>query len=180
MTCGRPGPQFGLKAEAAAAETIERGMTMRGKWRLLLAAAFAALLAVSGVFASPQLTGPGVIRVTARQVRETRIDGGKPGWNAGDLLTVTSLVYNQRITPKPIGRFEFVCTSLGHGSKSCSATLFMPKGKIMVTGVIRSRLLYEVAVIGGTGLYDNVRGTLTVTSLGDRPPRELLYFRLVV
>ena len=153
---------------------------MRGTWWLPIAAAVAALLGVSSVSASPQLTGPGVIRVTARQVREERVDGGKPGWNAGDLLTVTSLVYNQRITPKPIGRFEVACTSLGNGSKSCSATLFMPKGKIMVTGVIRSRLFYEVAVIGGTGLYDNVRGTLTVTFLDAAFPESSVHCRVMV
>ena len=29
----------------------------------------------------------------------------------------------------------------------------------MVGGVIASRLFYELAVIGGTGLYDNVSGS---------------------
>ena len=29
----------------------------------------------------------------------------------------------------------------------------------MVGGVIASRLFYELAVIGGTGIYDNVRGS---------------------
>jgi hypothetical protein len=41
-------------------------------------------------------------------------------------------------------------------------------------------LIYELAVVGGTGLYNNVRGTLTVTSLKQKPSRELLVFRLVV
>jgi hypothetical protein len=35
-------------------------------------------------------------------------------------------------------------------------------------------------VIGGTGLYNNVRGSLTVTSLERKPTKELLVFRLVV
>jgi hypothetical protein len=50
----------------------------------------------------------------------------------------------------------------------------------MVGGVIASRLIYELAVVGGTGLYDNVHGTLTVTSLGGAPAREFLLFRLEV
>jgi hypothetical protein len=35
-------------------------------------------------------------------------------------------------------------------------------------------------VVGGTGLYDNARGTLTIirTTQPPRPIRELLYFRL--
>ena len=39
----------------------------------------------------------------------------------------------------------------------------------MVGGVIASRLFYELAVVGGTGLYDNVRGILTVTYLDGAP-----------
>ena len=47
----------------------------------------------------------------------------------------------------------------------------------MVNGVIASRLFYELAVFGGTGIYDNVRGTLTVTYLGGLPAQEFLLFR---
>jgi len=39
---------------------------------------------------------------------------------------------------------------------------------------------HELAVIGGTGLYDNVRGTVTSTLLSRNPERDLLVFRLVV
>ena len=40
---------------------------------------------------------------------------------------------------------------------------------IVATGVIGSRLLYELAIVGGTGLYDNARGSLTVTTYGLGP-----------
>jgi len=41
------------------------------------------------------------------------------------------------------------------------------------------RQLFELAVLGGTGLYNNVRGTLTVTSLTSGPHvRDVLGFRL--
>ena len=45
--------------------------------------------------------------------------------------------------------------------------------------MVSSRLLCEFAVVGGTGIYDNARGTLTVTSTSLRPRREVLVFRLV-
>ena len=55
----------------------------------------------------------------------------------------------------------------------------LPRGSLVVSGSIQSRLLYDIAVVGGTGLYDNARGTLTVTSTGLRPlRREVLLFRL--
>jgi hypothetical protein len=44
--------------------------------------------------------------------------------------------------------------------------------------MIQSRLLFEIAVVGGTGFYDNARGSLTVTSTHLRPRREVLVFRL--
>jgi hypothetical protein len=72
-----------------------------------------------------------------------------------------------------------MCTFFDVRERSCSGTYFLPKGTLVVSGVIQSRLLYAVAVVGGTGLYDNARGTLTVTSTGLRPQRrEVLLFRL--
>ena len=63
---------------------------------------------------------------------------------------------------------------------SCVGTYFLPQGKLMVGGVVGGRLFYELAVYGGTGLYNNARGTVTATYLGGLPPQEFLVFRLVV
>lgn len=63
-------------------------------------------------------------------------------------------------------------------TRSCTATYVLPRGSLVVAGVIQTRLLYEIAIVGGTGLYDNARGTLTVTSTHLRPRREVLLFRL--
>ena len=44
---------------------------------------------------------------------------------------------------------------------------------------LHSHEFAEIVIItGGTGLYDNARGTLTVTAKGLKPRRELLLFRL--
>jgi hypothetical protein len=47
-----------------------------------------------------------------------------------------------------------------------------------VAGSLRFRLFYELAVVGGTGLYNNARGTLIVTRTATRPNRDLVLFRL--
>jgi hypothetical protein len=73
-----------------------------------------------------------------------------------------------------------MCTVTGTGSANCSGTYFLPKGKLMVAGVLASRLFYELAVIGGTRLYENARGTLTGIALGGSPRHEFLTFRLTV
>ena len=45
--------------------------------------------------------------------------------------------------------------------------------------MIGSRLLYELPVVGGTGLYANARGSLVVTVRAMSPRREILTFRLL-
>ena len=123
-------------------------------------------------------TGPAVVRITDRQTRIARVDLGRRGRTPGDMEVVNALVYNLRITSRALGHSEVVCTYTIGINRSCQGTVFLPKGKLMVAGVLRYRQFHELAVVGGTGLYNNARGTVTVTRIGDNPPRHLLYFRL--
>jgi len=141
----------------------------------VVAAAGVALVVAGG---GSSLIGPGTIRVTDKLVKHTHVDSATPG-RAGDLDFYRQSVFNRGISQQPIGHSDLTCVNTGTGSSNCGGTYFLPKGKIMVTGVIASRLFYQLAVIGGTGLYDNVRGTLTATYLGGAPPGEFLIFRLV-
>ena len=129
--------------------------------------------------ASLALTGPGTIRVTDKLVKEIHVDGGHPGRGAGDLEFYRGQLFNKGITPTAIGHSDITCTNTGTGSSNCTGTYFLPKGKIMVGGVIGSRLFFELAVVGGTGLYDNARGTMTVTRTARKPVRNMIVFRLV-
>jgi hypothetical protein len=124
-------------------------------------------------------TGPGVIRITGTQVRYARVDVGRAGRSPGDTEIATELLYNRNITPKSLGHSELVCTFTIGPSRNCRATVFLPKGKLVVGGSIFARQFYQLAILGGTGLYDDARGTLTVTKTGQAPRRELLLFRLV-
>jgi len=145
------------------------------------AVAATGLFAISNVFASSsQLPGPGVIRITSKQISRAHFDRGLRGPSAGDLDIVRTLLYNRRVTSRAIGHAELVCTATGIRSSDCNGTFFLPKGKIVVQGPRTFPELFEVAVVGGTGLYDNVHGTLTITSLGGKPPRQLVFFRLLV
>jgi hypothetical protein len=149
---------------------------------MLVAALGVFLAAAVTASGSVALTGPGTIRITDQLVKHTHVDGGSRGHGAGDIEYYRQLLFNKRVTPKSIGHSDITCANTGTGSLNCSGTYFLPKGKIMVGGVIGSRLFYELAVFGGTGLYDNARGTLTATRLGGNgtPQREFLLFRLVV
>jgi hypothetical protein len=148
---------------------------------LAVAVALAALGAYGTLKSSADAgTGPATIRVTDRQYSYTRVDVGVPGRSPGDQEIIYDRVYNRRITSKSIGSARFICTFTTGITRMCTASVNLPKGQLIATGSVRFRQFYDLAVVGGTGLYDNARGTLTIirTTQSPRPIRELLYFRL--
>lgn len=143
-------------------------------------------IAASGVIAGSGLEQPGVIRITSREVFRSSSDTGDPGNSTGDVVVRAKLLFNTRITQRAIGHEELICTFLGRGtvlgggSRNCLSTVFLPQGKIVAQGAVHNLLFYEIPVVGGTGIYNNVGGTLTVTFLGGRPTRQFLLFRLTI
>jgi hypothetical protein len=136
------------------------------------------VVAALAVVRSPAATGPAQIRITNTEVRSAFVDVGSRGRSVGDLDVYTGALYNRRITGSSIGRSELVCTTTFSGVRSCRGTYSLPRGKLVVGGTLRFRELYQLAVLGGTGLYDNARGSLTVTRIARSPRRELVVFRL--
>ena len=158
---------------------------LRMRWivpGLLLAGGIAA----SGVIAGSGLDKPGVIRITSREVSRFAFDSGVAGDSTGDMVVRAKLLFNRRITQSAIGHEELVCTFMGEGtvlgggSRNCVSTVFLPRGKIISQGAVHNLLFYEIPIVGGTGVYTNVGGSLTVTFLGARPTRQFLLFRLTV
>jgi hypothetical protein len=142
--------------------------------------AVVALVAGASTLGSPELTKPGTIKISTRGLHRTFVDRGSVGRGAGDQVVSRQLLYNKGITPKAIGHSDYVCTYTASYARQCMATFTLPKGKIVAAGTITFNQFYSLAVIGGTGLYDNVLGSLTVTRLSRTPPRELLVFRLAI
>jgi len=148
--------------------------------RLLTAAVILGGLVAYGSLNSNAATGPEFIRITDRQFSYKRIDVGAPGRSPGDQEIVYDKLFNRKITPRPIGSAQFLCTFTVGNTRMCTATFSLPKGELVATGRVRFRQLYDLAIVGGTRLYDDARGTLTVTRTTShpRPVRELLYFSL--
>jgi hypothetical protein len=122
-------------------------------------------------------TGPATIRITSREVSRVRMPVGSPG-RIGDTEIVRQNLFNKRIKPTPIGQAEYLCTFLTSRTRSCTVTVTLPQGRIMAGGTFGYLELYELAVLGGTRLYDNARGTLTVIQTTSNPRRQILVFRL--
>ena len=139
-----------------------------------------ALLTGSVTQGSPELTGPGTVRITSLDVKVSLVNRGAPSRGAGDVLLIRQLLFNKAIRKAPIGHSDLVCTYTGHKARQCSGTYSLPRGNIVVAGSLRFRDFFRLAVVGGTDLYDNVRGTLTATKYTKKPRREILLFRLVV
>jgi hypothetical protein len=55
----------------------------------------------------------------------------------------------------------------------------MPLGQIVTVGVRSSQVYYRLAIVGGTGLYANTGGQLTVIVTKLVPLREQLNFNIV-
>jgi len=145
---------------------------MTPKW--LAAAALLDATAVGTTVASGSAsTGPATIRITDRQLVDAYFGDG-----VGAREVVRSTLYERDGGKRAIGSAAMVCTYVAARERSCTSTFTLPRGTIVATGVLSTRLLYEFAIVGGTGLYDNARGTLLDTVIQLRPRRNLLLFRL--
>ena len=138
------------------------------------------LITGTATLSSQALSGPGMIRITSRDVHVSLDNRGSTRRGAGDVLLIRQLLYNKSIRKSAIGHADIVCTFTGPKSRQCNGTFFLPRGKIVVSGSVLYREFQELAVVGGTNIYDNVRGSMTATMLSRRPRREILVFRLSI
>jgi hypothetical protein len=152
------------------------------KKSLMVTGALAAFALATGsvTSGSSDLAGPGTIKVTSRQIGIIFDNRGPASRGPGDVLLIRELLYNKGIRKSPIGHSEMVCTYTGSKWQQCSGTYFLPRGKIVVAGSLRWREFYKLAVVGGTDIYDNVRGSVSATLYARQPRREILIFRLTV
>jgi hypothetical protein len=124
-------------------------------------------------------TGAATIPINDRELKVTRVDLGAKGVSPGDIEVVRARLL-ERGTRAVIGRSELVCTFVDEvRSRVCRGTYILPKGRIVVGGSLMYRQFYNLAVVGGTGLYDNARGTMALTRTGRKPVRDAILFRLV-
>ena len=125
------------------------------------------------------LVRPGYIRVTTEPKRFYLADLGRPGRSPGDVEVVWQTVFNRRITQRPIGHYEMVCTYSFGPSRSCELTLFFQRGRIVAAGALRTRRVFQLAVTGGTQFYENAQGTMTVTRTRSKPSRDRVVIKLI-
>jgi hypothetical protein len=147
---------------------------------LFVFAALATFALVTGsvTFGSSEVS-PGLIRLTTKEIKRNVVNIGPPSRGPGDVVVIRQLLYNKGLRSTPIGHSDMVCTFTGNRSRQCNGTYSLPRGKIIVSGSVRYWEFYKIAIIGGTDLYADVRGSETATLYARDPRKEILVFRLV-
>jgi hypothetical protein len=146
--------------------------TVSAKRLAATAVVVAATIATTGVRGLAS-TGPATISITDRQLLDKQLGSGM-----GAREIVRTALFEHGGQRRRLGQASMLCTYVSDNQRSCTTTFTLPRGTIVVSGVLSTRLLYELAIVGGTGLYDNARGTLTNTAIKLRPRSDLLLFRL--
>ncbi len=110
--------------------------------------------------------GRATIEVNGRPTRFTQSSG----------YTIRRASLTDRIG-RPVGRSHLICVLISVGERDCRGTYFFPRGNIVVAGAVQANG-YVLAIIGGTGLYDNARGAMKVTPSG-ATANHRVFFQLV-
>lgn len=104
------------------------------------------------------------LKLTLRDGPETVIDVNRDGVGAGDYSVKTGSVYKGT---KKFGRLTQSCTIMTVKplpSLRCSLDLVLSRGQVTLQGSFTlSDSMPQLAVTGGTGKYEGVRGQLTET-----------------
>lgn len=133
--------------------------------RLLAVAALVLLLFATG---AASLEGPRLVRVTAITVEEQ----GDDEETSDELFTNVDLRGSEG---NLVGSGALRCV-VGLDIADCLGTYILKRGRLMVQGTRQRRDFYVLAIVGGTGIYSNVGGTLVATTLELNPRRERLLF----
>jgi hypothetical protein len=122
-------------------------------------------------------TNIGIIRVSSH-----RVDLNVSGRESQEIYRLN----NFAITPNSIGNGVRIChhigvanTPLPRGTRWCEGNYNIASSSITVMGVSRDFRNFQLSIVGGTGIYNGIGGTLTVLRLAGFPVKERLIFRLV-
>jgi allene oxide cyclase len=120
--------------------------------------------AISIASGAAKVTGPEEIRVVERAITDTVTDTGLPGDTAGDLLTFANPIYQHHTQ---IGRDQGDCIRIEptEGKWECRWITYVGGGGITVEGPFFDAKDSTMAITGGTGRFQNARGTMTLHSL---------------
>jgi allene oxide cyclase len=122
-------------------------------------------LVAAAVAAGPNIAAPVRVHVIEHATTDTVIDTGAAGDTTGDLLTFHNAVFGPK-DAKKVGRDQGDCIRISPsgGSWECRFVTRLAGGSLTVEGPFFDTRDSVMAVTGGTGVYRNARGTMTLKS----------------
>ncbi|VAW80087.1 hypothetical protein MNBD_GAMMA15-1210 [hydrothermal vent metagenome] len=135
------------------------------------------VLSLSGIACAPEQTQTLVTIADARTDKAHFIDTGEPGDSVGDILAFDQPLLDAQ--QNPIGTNSGSClrTRAGH-SFQCQWTLTLHDGSIQVAGREYEQGASDISIIGGTGRYAGIYGTLESVNNSDGTFTQTLRYRL--
>ena len=127
-------------------------------------------LALSAAGASAHDNG-NAFQLTGKAIAPpTNLDLGAPGPSVGDQQIISMDVFKG---DKRVGESHVVCTTVRAGIVQCDNVTNLPGGQIVATGLVtdaqEETSPFTQAITGGTGVYRNAHGQLTVSEAGPQP-----------
>ena len=127
----------------------------------------AIVLIASLVSAASQkrVTSPTTIHVVERAATDVVTDTGKKGDTPGDLLTWHNQIYDAADHAR-VGHDQGDCIRISPaaGTWECRWITWVPGGAITVEGPFYDTKDNVIPITGGSGMYKNARGTMSLRS----------------
>jgi hypothetical protein len=118
--------------------------------------------------AGSAITSPVTITVVEHATTDKVIDVGKKGDSTGDILTFHNDLYDETDTTQ-VGTDQGQCTRMSpkKGTWECWWTVTLEGGQITIEGpYLDETNTVLAAVTGGTGVYENARGSMAASCHG--------------
>jgi hypothetical protein len=132
-------------------------------------------LAAASVGAHPDIASPMEIHVIEHAISDTVTDTGAAGDSSGDLLTFHNPIFDASDSTR-VGRDQGDCIRIVPGrSWECRFVTRLAGGSLTVEGPFFDTHNSVLAVTGGTGVYRNARGAMTLKSRAGGTEFDLIF-----
>ncbi|MDQ2717626.1 MAG: dirigent protein [Chloroflexota bacterium] len=159
-------------------------MTMKKSLKLTAAISFILGMLVMALFpivssAFAQANSDRTLHVIDHSAPEAFLDVPPAGDSLGDQFYFNDPVFNAS-NSKLIGSDQGICFRMGRQhANECHWTTYLPEGQISVEGPFDFPANSTVAIIGGTGAYQNARGEMTLHTRDPQGSQFDFFFHLI-
>jgi hypothetical protein len=127
--------------------------------------------------AGNNITAPETLVLTETNLKGRFVDVGKPGFGPGDSFFFVSSLTDPADSSK-VGSVHGQCSAhIGHWQICEAGAFLVDRGEIFVSGVIPATdqlADFDLAITGGTGEFENVRGSVHINQISNTESEDTL------